>query len=212
MEEEATPTDAGGERSEQPQATKPHETEEPSSSPEASAEAEEPENQGNKGAGNGPFMGGDGSGNAGMFRIYAAVFIIVAALLIIVIRRILYPRMQRAGYDKQLCSLTDDSNAFIRVRTGRFLFFLKQCGIRVPDWRGESQWVKKTADLCGSAFDQKTWERIEEILQKAEYAADCVTQEEFKFYCNTVKKAERILFKNLRKGRRRHLWILGLKN
>ena len=212
VEEETAPTDAGGEISEQPQATKPHETEEPSSSPEASAEAEEPENQENKGAGNGPFMGGDGPGNAGMFQIYAAVFIIVAVLLIIIIRRILYPRMQRAGYDRQLCSLTDDSNAFIRVRTGRFLFFLKQCGIRVPDRRGESQWVKKTADLCGTAFDQKTWERIEEILQKAEYAADCVTQEEFKFYCNTVKKAERILFKNQRKGRRRHLWILGLKN
>lgn len=210
--EKTVPTDSGEKATEKPQATEPKQTEKPASSPEASAQAGNSGKKGKAGADGAASKEGTVQGIVRMIRGHWAAIILVVILFIVLIRRIVYPQMQRVKYDRWLRDSAEDANTFIQIRTGKFLFFLKHCGIRVPDKHGESQWIKKTADLCGQEFHQETWERIKEIVQEAEYAADSVTQEELQLYCDTVKKAEQVLYERQRKGRRYHLWLLGLKS
>lgn len=193
---------------ESPQAKKPGQTIEPTQTPKAATEKpvetsepgkeEEDKDNGTKG-----------------IRLYG--FYLLAALCIIVlagvaIGRIIYPRLQIRKYDRELMKVDGDYNAFVCIRTEKLLYFMKHCGIRGLDGLWENQWLEKLTMLCGERFDAGTWGKIKEIIQKAEYARDSVTAEEFEFYCTMVKEVEQALLGRQGRIRKGHLWFLGWKS
>lgn len=191
-----------------PEATKPHQTKKPKASPGASSKTKDVKKQKNTGSVDKRLKKEGYFADINTLLRFGMGIIIVTILFIIMLRRILYPRMQRKRYDKLLGSVSGDYNAFIQVSIMKFLFFLKHCGIRLSGSSDEDRWIKETASICGNEFEQETWERIKVIVQEAQYAGENVTQEDFRLFCDTIEKAGKILYAKQRRGRRRHLWLV----
>ena len=139
-------------------------------------------------------------------------FLAVGILLLLAIAvRVIQLRLRMRRYRKEFLEGENDRNLQICVRTTQLLHFLKYCGQRGLEQQNETQWCERVFCLCLERYDEKDWDELKRVMQKAAFSENSITEDEFIYYCDMVEDVECYIWKRCGKMRKCYLRILGLK-
>lgn len=146
-------------------------------------------------------------------RLYWDITLIVclAIILLLAVGRIGYLRFCIRRYRRKLQQCGGDRRGFVRLRTEQLLYCLKHSGLPEVEGMGMREWCQRLAEFIGEEYGGSEWEDFCEVIQKAVFAKEPVTEEEFCLFSDRVLYVEQAVFARQGRWKKLYLRCIGLK-
>jgi len=134
------------------------------------------------------------------------VFCFALAVFLLLVGLLLRRRYLQCRCKKKFLAAGGDKNKLIQIRVEAFLGFLKKCGMKDIGRQSEQEWLACLAKECG-LVDTVMSDRLQEIILKAEFSNQGITQEEYDLFCNAIQDMGHTIRQKKNVFMRLALWV-----